>query len=92
MCYGVANGFHIPYLDIPYMLQLFKSVYCHRVAKSIEYMITDALVEADVVWRGRLSKAVDDPKDFLLLTDCVLREIESSQEAAMKKACAWGGR
>ena len=46
---------------------LFKSVYCHRVAKAIEYMITDILCEADVVWDGRLSKAADDPKDLRLL-------------------------
>ena len=55
---------------------LFKQVYTHRAGKSIEYMVTDALVEADVAWNRKLSKAAMDPKLYEGLTDNILRSIE----------------
>ena len=77
---------------------LFKQIYSHRASKAIEFMITDAFIEAgtvcvcplmvvaqqltmrhvdtcmaDTAWNGRLSKAIDNPRKFAKLTDCVLR-------------------
>ena len=37
---------------------LHKQVYSHRAGKAIEYMVRDALIEADSVWNGRLGKYV----------------------------------
>ena len=31
---------------------LHQKVYTHRKAKAVEYMVVDALAEADVVWSG----------------------------------------
>jgi len=65
---------------------LFKQVYTHRAAKSIEYMLTDALVEADIAWNSSLSKASADPREFQGLTDCILRDIERSRDDSLSKA------
>lgn len=63
-------------------------VYTHKTAKAIEYMVVDALIEADVVQNGRISKAIWSPEDFAVLDDTVLREIERSRDQAMAKAKA----
>ena len=39
-------------------------------------MICDAMREADAVWGRRLSNAIDDPREYRTLTDCVLNEIQ----------------
>ena len=54
---------------------LFKQVYTHRAGKSVEYMVTDALVEADIAWNRKLSKSALDPELYIGLTDGVLRSI-----------------
>jgi HD superfamily phosphohydrolase len=71
---------------------LFKQVYCHRATKAIEYMITDALVEADAAWGRRLSSAIDDPRAYYKLTDYVLHEIEASTAPELSAARAIFGR
>lgn len=38
------------------------------------------------MWNRRLSNAIDDPAEYQHLTDCVLREIESSKDPGMAKA------
>jgi hypothetical protein len=52
------------------------------------YMVRDALIEADAVWNGRLKKCIDDPADFQLITDCILKDVEVSKNPAMAKAQA----
>lgn len=41
---------------------LFKQIYTHRASKAIEFMLTDVLLEADRAWKGRISRAIDDPR------------------------------
>jgi hypothetical protein len=67
---------------------LFKQAYLHRVGKAVEYMVRDALVEADAVWDRRISGAADDPRAYAQLTDCVLRQIEADRNPALGKAHA----
>ena len=59
--------------------RLHKQIYTHRAAKAIEYMIADALVEADAAWSGSISNSVRDAEEFEKLTDSILRTIESSR-------------
>ena len=60
--------------------RLHRQVYTHRAAKAIEYMIADALVEADIAWGGDISASVKSAKEFEKLTDSILRTIESSDD------------
>ncbi|RKP13824.1 HD phosphohydrolase domain-containing protein [Piptocephalis cylindrospora] len=60
---------------------LFKRIYCHRVGKAIEYMITDALLAADPVLG--ISDAIGRPDQYKQLTDTVLRQIEFSKDEAL---------
>ena len=91
--YGIYELFNTRY-------SLFKRVYTHRVGKmtcfwqlfmfigkAIEYMIVDAMLLADKVLN--ISDAIDSPKDYLRLTDCVLKEIELSS-LPVCKACFCG--
>lgn len=63
---------------------LFKRIYTHRVGKAVELMITDALLAADP-YLG-ISSAVDQPEDYLNLTDDILRAIERSKSPELSKA------
>jgi len=67
---------------------LFKNCYLHRAGKAVEYMITDAMVEANTVWDRRLSNAIQSPEEYCKLSDAVVQEIEFSSEPAMAKAQA----
>ena len=58
----------------------------HKASKAVEYMINDAMLEADAVWNRRLSNSIDDVESFQKMTDHVLREIENSVEPGLKKA------
>lgn len=65
---------------------LFRQVYSHKAAKAVEYMIRDVLIEADRAWNGRLSRAIEDPAEYMKLTDCVLKEIEFSTDPELARA------
>ncbi|KAG0223575.1 SAM domain and HD [Actinomortierella wolfii] len=65
---------------------LFKRVYTHRVGKAIEYMITDAMLEADNIMG--ISKAIDCREDYLNLTDDILLQIERSKDPGLEKSRA----
>lgn len=77
--YNVLELFHTRYT-------LFKQCYIHRAAKAIEYMITDALIEADIAWDGKISCAIDDPAEYCKLTDHILKQIEVSEDPSLDKA------
>jgi HD superfamily phosphohydrolase len=85
ICYHAKEVFNI-YELFHTRYTLFKQVYTHRAAKAIEYMIRDALIEADVAWDRRLSKAIESPEQYMTLTDCILKEIEISKEPSLLKA------
>jgi hypothetical protein len=42
----------------------------------METMICDVLREADAAWGGRISSAIDDPREYRTLSDCILHEIQ----------------
>ena len=77
--YSVQELFHTRYT-------LFKNCYVHRAGKAVEYMITDAMVEANAVWGRRLSNAIQSPEEYCKLSDAVVQEIEYSSDPAMAKA------
>lgn len=58
-------------------------MFCNT-GKAIELMITDALVNADA--QLGISSAVDNPEDYLNLTDDILRVIERSKTPELAKS------
>ena len=57
---------------------LHKTVYQHRVVKAIEFMITDAMMEANSYLK--LAESVQDPASFCRLNDGLLNAIEYSTD------------
>lgn len=76
-CYNIYELFQTRY-------SLHKQVYNHRVGKAIEYMLCDALVEADSILG--ISKSIDNPEDYLQLNDTILNQIEFSKEPGLAKS------
>ncbi|RIA97929.1 HD phosphohydrolase domain-containing protein [Glomus cerebriforme] len=76
-CYNIYELFQTRY-------SLHKKVYNHRVGKAIEYMLCDALVEADPVLK--ISKTVENPEEYLQLNDTILNQIEFSKEPSLAKS------
>jgi HD superfamily phosphohydrolase len=68
--FNVYEMFHTRY-------SLFKQVYSHRASKAVEFMVTDILLLADPVMK--ISSAVDDPASYVHLTDCLIKQIETSK-------------
>ncbi|KAN0026321.1 hypothetical protein ACTFIV_007305 [Dictyostelium citrinum] len=75
--YNLYELFHTRY-------SLHKLVYTHKVGKSIEFMIADAFTEADHFLK--ISDQLDDPKEFINLSDSLLRRIETSKEPELEKS------
>lgn len=75
--YNLYELFHTRY-------SLFKQVYQHPVGKAIDFMICDALLEADPLLH--ISAAITSPEEYLRLTDCVLKDIEVSRDPALARA------
>ncbi|XP_043984790.1 deoxynucleoside triphosphate triphosphohydrolase SAMHD1-like [Gambusia affinis] len=84
--FNLYNMFHTRF-------SLHKRAYQHKVGNSIEWMITDAFLEAD----GRifdskdgkkcnLSKAIDDMVAYTKLTDAVFHEILNSSSVELQEA------
>lgn len=63
---------------------LFKEIYTHRATKAVEYMICDAMLEANNVMK--IAEAVDDPREYQHLTDHVLKTIEVSKQPELAAA------
>ncbi|KAI8089448.1 uncharacterized protein BX664DRAFT_297172 [Halteromyces radiatus] len=77
--YNLYEMFHTRY-------SLFKRIYTHRVGKAIELMITDALLAADQ--HLGISSSVQNPEEYLNLTDDILRVIERSKSPELADARA----
>ncbi|KAI8393865.1 HD phosphohydrolase domain-containing protein [Radiomyces spectabilis] len=77
--YNLYEMFHTRY-------SLFKRIYTHRVGKAIELMITDALLSADPYLD--ISQAVQNPEDYMNLTDSILGIIERSKTTELAEARA----
>ena len=66
--------------------KLFKECYSHRVCKAIDYMIVDALLEANPVYH--FETKVSDPAAYVNITDDVLTNIENSKKPELNGAQA----
>ncbi|GAM17063.1 hypothetical protein SAMD00019534_002380 [Acytostelium subglobosum LB1] len=75
--YNLYELFHTRY-------SLHKLVYSHKVGKAIEFMISDAFMKADPYLK--ISEQLDDPKEFITLTDCLLNRIEYSKEKELEES------
>jgi hypothetical protein len=64
--------------------KLFKECYSHRVCKAIDYMIVDALMEANPVYH--FEEKIRNPEEYVNITDDVLGNIENSKNPALKGA------
>ncbi len=54
--YNIYEMFHTRY-------SMHKLVYSHKVGKAVEYMISDALLEAEPYLQ--ISKKIDDPNEYV---------------------------
>ena len=63
----------------------YQKVYTHKKAKGVEYMVVDALAEADIVWNREISNAIWSPQEFIKLDDTILKRIEWSREPGLQK-------
>nr|WCZ58536.1 dNTP triphosphohydrolase SAMHD1 [Andalucia godoyi] len=75
--YNIYEMFHTRY-------SLHKQIYSHRVVKAIEYMLCDVLIAADPFLK--ISDAVLDPEQFMGLTDCLIKQIETSHSQDLRPA------
>ncbi|CAO3678225.1 unnamed protein product [Rhizopus stolonifer] len=75
--YNLYEMFHTRY-------SLFKQIYTHRVGAAIELMIVDALLEAND--HLKLSEKIDNPEDYLYLTDNIVHTIEGSKGPELEKS------
>ena len=50
-----------------------RQVYTHRKAKSIEFMVADAMMEANTIYR--FDEMLHDPELFLALNDSILTQV-----------------
>ncbi len=66
--------------------KLFKDTYTHRVCKSIDYMIVDALLEANPVYK--FQEMIFNPEDYTKMTDSLVSIIEVSKNPELKKSQA----
>ncbi|KIM40306.1 hypothetical protein M413DRAFT_446483 [Hebeloma cylindrosporum] len=85
ICYDIKDANNI-YDICAARFKLHKSIYNHRTAKGVEYMIVDALISAEGVLK--LAERIFDPKKYLYLTDDIMREIESSERPELAEARA----
>ncbi|KAJ7124520.1 hypothetical protein C8R44DRAFT_148982 [Mycena epipterygia] len=66
--------------------RLHKTIYNHKTAKAIEYMIVDALILAEPFMK--IAEQIEIPKKFLYLTDDIMPRIESSDDPNLAPAQA----
>ena len=76
ICYDQKESYNL-YELFRTRYSLFKQVYTHRGGKAIEYMLVDALLAADPYLK--MSAMIDNPDEYLYLTDAILKEIERSK-------------
>lgn len=63
---------------------MFKAVYLNRVTQGIDLMISDIFVHANSKYK--FSEKINNPKEYLQLTDHILEEIEFSSDQALAKS------
>ena len=83
ICYNSKVVFDI-YDLFQQRYQMHKQIYNHRKGKGIEYMIRDILYNADDVLK--ISKSIENPRDFINITDNILYTIKTSKDLKLKKS------
>ncbi|KIJ58839.1 hypothetical protein HYDPIDRAFT_101908 [Hydnomerulius pinastri MD-312] len=83
ICYDIKDANQI-YEVFYTRFSLHKRIYNHKTTKAIEYMIIDALLEAEPYMK--IADLVDKPKSYLFLTDNLLNKIEESTEKELETA------
>lgn len=63
---------------------MFKQVYTHSVCQSIDFMVADALYEANPFFK--FTEAIHKPDRYMMMTDNVLPFIEYSDDPRLKKS------
>lgn len=63
---------------------MHKQVYTHKVSKSIEYMVCDALILANPYLK--IFDQLDNPEEFCYLTDGILNDIERSTQKELEES------
>ncbi|KAH9853312.1 HD-domain/PDEase-like protein [Lenzites betulinus] len=85
ICYDIKDANQIFELCHTRM-SLHKRIYTHKTAKAIEYMIVDALTKAEPAMH--IANRLEDPKEYLHLTDHIMTEIEASKDPRLVEAQA----
>lgn len=86
ICYKASEAWNIYDLFLT-RASLFKKVYQHRKGKAVEYMVVDALLEAEPVLK-LTEKLAAGPREFQKLDDTILKRIEWGPEPELAKAQA----
>ncbi|KAK7053755.1 glycoside hydrolase family 3 protein [Favolaschia claudopus] len=89
ICYDIkdVNQLH----EICYTrFKLHKTIYNHKTALAVEYMIVDALVAAEPYLK--IADQVEDPEKFLFLTDDIMHEVRRSTAPELAVSRAIFGR
>jgi len=81
LCYQDKEAYNLYHL-FSTRYYLHKVVYSHHVSKAAEFMLCDALLAADK-FLG-ISRSIHDPKKYWKLTDCILKQIECSEEPSLE--------
>ncbi|KAI8984880.1 HD-domain/PDEase-like protein [Trametes punicea] len=85
ICYDIKDALQIFELCHTRM-SLHKRIYTHKTAKAVEYMIVDALTKAESVMN--IARRLENPKEYLYLTDYIQTEIEASKDPRLAEAQA----
>lgn len=64
--------------------KLFKECYSHRVCRAIDFMIVDALMLANPVYK--FQESIFSPADYTNITDDILSHIENSKSYELQKS------
>ena len=83
ICYNTKVAFDI-YNLFQQRYQMHKQIYNNVKGKSIEYMISHIMLYANKEFN--ISKSVENPKDFLYITDNIIDKIEESNNPNLKKS------
>lgn len=83
ICYSSKNTITV-YSLFQERFNLHKMIYNHKTAKSIEYMIVDALLKADPVLK--ISERIFNQKQFMFLTDDIILEVERSEAPELEES------
>lgn len=77
LCHKVYELFQARY-------KLYKGIYHNRAAEAIEIMVTEVLLHANS--RYKFAEAINDPQEYVKLTDYILRDIEVSTCPELEKS------